>query len=91
MDVHAVADELGVGLWREDHAVPQPMRRGARHLAGDDRVIGGGQRGLRHHRHLELARAVLGEKRVWNYPRGAQRGGEGLAETVPGRRKAPRA
>ena len=58
------------------------MRGGARHLARDDRMIGGGQRRLRHDRHLELAWAIFGEKRVWNYPGGAQRGCEDLAEAV---------
>ena len=82
VDVHAVAHQLRIGLWREDHAMAQPMRGGARHLTRDDRMIGSGQRGLRHHRHLELARAVFGEKRVGNHARGAQRGGKGLAEAV---------
>src|SRR5205085_4094725 len=90
MNVYAVADQLRVGLWREDHPLPQPMRGGARHLARDDRMIGGGQRRLRHDRHLELAWAIFGEKRVRNYPGGAQRGCEDLAEAVLAAERAQR-
>ena len=80
MNVHPVADELGVGLGREDHAVPEPVCGGARHLAGDHRVIGCGQGRLRHHRHFELARTVLGEKGVGNHPGRPQGRDETLAK-----------
>ena len=56
------------------------MRRGARHLAGDHRVVRRGQRGRRRHRHLELSRAVFREKRVRHHAGGAQGGDEAFAE-----------
>ena len=82
MNVHAVADAVGIGLWRKGHPMAEPVCDGARHLAGDDRVVGGDQRRLRHHRHLELARAVFGEKRVRNHPGSAHGGGERLTKAV---------
>ena len=80
MNVNPIADELRVGFGREDHALPQPLCGGARHLAGDHRVIGGGQGRLRHHGHLELARAVLGEKGIGDHPGRPQRRDETLAK-----------
>src|SRR6516162_2497755 len=82
MNVHTVADEFRVGLWREDHALAQPVRCGARHLAGDYRVVGSDQCRLRHDGYLELARTVFGEKRVRNDPGGAQCSREGLAKAI---------
>ena len=82
MDVHAVAHTIGIGHRREDHAMAQPMRGRARHLAGDHRVIGGGQRRLRGNRDLELARRRIRRERCPDRAGRAQRGDEGLAETA---------
>ncbi len=81
MDVDAAADIVRYRLWREHRAMAEAMRRRARHLAGDHRVIGGGQGRLRRHRHLELARTVFGKKTVRHRPRGAQRRNKRFAET----------
>ena len=59
MDVHAVADAVGHRHGREDDAVTEAKGRGARHLAGDHRLVGRLQRRLRGDRQLELARAVF--------------------------------
>ena len=80
MNMHAVADEIGIGLWRKDHAMAEAVRHGPRHLASDHRMVGGDQGRLRRHRHLELARPIFGEKTVRDRPGGPQSGGEGLAE-----------
>ena len=56
------------------------MRRRARHLARDHRMVCRGQRRSRCHRHLELPRAVLGKKRIRRDAGGAHRRNETLAE-----------
>ena len=80
MYVHAVADEIGIRLRRKDHALAEPMGRSPRHLAGNHRMVGGAQGRLRRYRHLELARPVFCEEAVRDWPGGAQRGDERLAE-----------
>ena len=68
------------GIGENDARWPMPMRRRARHLAGDHRMVGRGQRRSRRHRHLELPRAVLGKKRVRRDAGGAHRRNETFAE-----------
>src|ERR1700730_9107041 len=82
VNVYAVADEIGVGLGREDDPVAQPMRGGARHLPRDHRMIGGGQGGLRHDRNLELARRVRSEKSIRNHPGCSEGCDETLAKSA---------
>ena len=82
MNVHAVADKVGVGLGRKNHPMPEAVRHSARHLTGDHCMVRSGQGLLRGNRHLELARPVFGEKTIRNGSGGAQGGDECLAETA---------
>src|SRR6516164_1300061 len=80
MNVDAVADELGVRLRREDDPMPEPVCCGPRHLTGDHRMVGRGQRRLWHYRHFELARTVFGEKSVRDHPGRPQRSNESFSK-----------
>src|SRR3954462_9062400 len=64
MDMRAVADPVGIEDRREDRAMPETVRDGARHLALYDGLVGGAYPRCRMDRHLVLPRPVFRQETV---------------------------